>query len=61
MICKLVLTEKSKEEANSKLELWKQTLESKGFCLSRSGTEYLHYDFSNKQEENDLKIKVGDG
>ncbi|XP_026435115.1 uncharacterized protein LOC113332823 [Papaver somniferum] len=31
----------SKQEVEGKLELWRQTLESKGFRLSRTKTEYL--------------------
>jgi hypothetical protein len=34
---------------NQKLELWRQTLESKGFKLSRTKTEYMRCHFS---EEN---------
>lgn len=53
----IILIEKSKE-VNSKLELWRQTLESKGFRLSRNKTRYMHYDFNEKQEKNDLKVKI---
>ena len=28
---------------NAKLERWRDTLEARGFRLSRSKTEYLHY------------------
>ena len=30
---------------NQKLELWRETLESKGFRLSRTKTAYMRYDF----------------
>ena len=33
-------------EVNTKLERWRDTLEAKGFRLSRSKTEYLHRRFS---------------
>jgi hypothetical protein len=33
-------------EESRKLELWRQTLEAKGFRLSRSKTEYMKCDFS---------------
>ena len=38
---------------NQKLELWRETLESKGFRLSRTKTEYMRCDFgtTNRKEE----------
>lgn len=44
----IVLFEKSREEVNSKLEFWRQTLESRGFLLNRSKTKYMHSNFSKK-------------
>jgi len=38
----IVLIDESREGVNTKLELWRSTLESQGFRLSRSKTEYLH-------------------
>ena len=38
--------DESREGVNRKLELWRQTLESKGFRLSRTKTEYMWCDFS---------------
>jgi len=35
-----------REGVNTKLERWRDTLEAKGFKLSRSKTEYLHCSFS---------------
>jgi Reverse transcriptase (RNA-dependent DNA polymerase) len=37
----VVLIDESRIEVNQKLELWRQTLESKGFRLSRTKTEYM--------------------
>ena len=42
----IVLIDESREEVNTKLERWRDTLEVKGFRLSRSKTEYLHCKFS---------------
>jgi len=42
----IVLTDESKERVNTKLESWRDTLEAKGFSLSRSKTEYLDCRFS---------------
>jgi len=42
----IVLIDESREGVNRKLELWRDTLEDKGFSLSRSKTEYLHCRFS---------------
>ena len=37
----VVLVDESRAGVNMKLELWRQTLESKGFRLSRTKTEYM--------------------
>ena len=42
----VVLVDESREGVNRKLELWRHTLESKGFRLSRTKTEYMRCDFS---------------
>ena len=41
----VVLVDESREGVNRKLELWRQTLESKGFRISRTKTEYMRCDF----------------
>jgi len=42
----IVLIDETKEVVNNSLERWRATLEAKGFKLSRSKIEYLHYRFS---------------
>ena len=42
----IILIDESSEGVNTKLERWRDTLEAKGFKLSRSKTEYLHCRFS---------------
>jgi hypothetical protein len=42
----VVLIEESRCGVLQKLELWRQTLEAKGFRLSRSKAEYMKCDFS---------------
>ena len=37
----VVLVDESRAVVNRKLELWRRTLESKGFRLSRTKTEYM--------------------
>ena len=37
----VVLVDESRAGVNRKLELWRRTLESKGFKLSRTKTEYM--------------------
>ena len=37
----VVLVDESRTGVNQKLELWRETLESKGFRLSRTKTEYM--------------------
>ncbi|CAO2043645.1 unnamed protein product [Urochloa humidicola] len=53
----VVLVDESKAGVNRKLELWRQTLESKGFRLSRTKTEYMMCDFSaNRLEDGDVSL-----
>ena len=47
----IVLIDESREGVNTKLEHWRDTLEVKGFRLSRSKTEYLHCSFSAVEQE----------
>ena len=42
----IVLIEEIREGVNRKLELWRDTLESKGIKLSRCKTEYMHCNFN---------------
>ncbi|KAF3647074.1 putative ATP synthase subunit O, mitochondrial-like [Capsicum annuum] len=43
---------------NDKLEVWRQTLKSKGFRLSRSKTEYLECKFNDVRLENEVVVKL---
>jgi hypothetical protein len=47
----VVLVDDSRTGVNRKLELWRQTLESKGFRLSRTKTEYMRCGFSTTRHE----------
>ena len=50
--------DESQAKVNRKLELWRQTFESKGFRLSRTKTEYIRCDFDEAtQEEGDVSLK----
>ena len=42
----IVLVDEMRAGINAKLELWRQTLESQGFRLSRDKTEYMECKFS---------------
>ena len=44
-----VLVDESREGVNGKPERWRHTLESRGFRISRSKTEYLHCCFSGRE------------
>jgi hypothetical protein len=53
----VVLVDDSRAVVNRKLELWRHTLESKGFRLSRTKTEYMRCDFSTtRHEEGDVSL-----
>ena len=56
----IVILGDSKDEINWKLELWRTTLESKGFRISRSKTEYMCCSFGNRQTHEDIEITLGD-
>ncbi|KAG2572280.1 hypothetical protein PVAP13_7KG148455 [Panicum virgatum] len=53
MLCAddVVLVDESRAGVNRKLELWRRTLESKRFRLSRTKTEYMMFDFSATRHE----------
>ena len=42
----IVLVDESKDGVNAKLEKWREALESKGFKISRTKTEYMVCNFS---------------
>jgi hypothetical protein len=51
----VILVDESTTEVDQKLELWRRTLEAKGF--SRSKSEYIKCDFSaTTQEEGDVRL-----
>ncbi|PKA47146.1 ubiquitin-protein ligase E3 C [Apostasia shenzhenica] len=56
----IVLIEKTKKGAKAKLELWRNALESKGFHLSRSKTEYIECTFSQKRNTYIGDVTIGD-
>ena len=56
----IVLIDETKEGVNTKLELWKQTLEARGFRLSRSKTEYMECKFR-KRRKNEQCVITLDG
>ena len=52
----VVLVDESRAGVNRKLELWRETLESKGFRLRRTKAEYMRCDFgTTTNEEGDVK------
>jgi hypothetical protein len=53
----VILMDESRTGVDQKLELWRRTLETKGFRLSRSKIEYMKCDFSaTTQEEGDVRF-----
>ena len=47
----VVLVDESRTGVNQKLELWRETLEFKGFRLNRTKTEYIRCDFGTTTRE----------
>ncbi|MBK5591048.1 hypothetical protein JJ728_23140 [Salmonella enterica subsp. enterica serovar Typhi] len=56
----IVLIDETKAGVNAKLEAWREALESKCFTLSKVKTEYMHCDFSNRVDNNNIKVKIGE-
>ncbi|XP_047265649.1 uncharacterized protein LOC124897153 [Capsicum annuum] len=54
----IVLIDEMREGVNEKLEVWRQTPESKGFRLSRSKTEYMECKFSDLRQEDDVVVRL---
>ncbi|XP_060178058.1 uncharacterized protein LOC132607992 [Lycium barbarum] len=54
----IVLIDESQSGVNARLEVWRQTLESKGFKLSRTKTEYLECKFSNGIQVEDEDVQL---
>ncbi|KAG5614625.1 hypothetical protein H5410_014449, partial [Solanum commersonii] len=46
------------DRVNARLEVWRQALESKGFRLSRTKTEYLRCKFSDGVEEANVEVRL---
>ena len=54
----VVLIDETRGCVNDKLEVWRRTLESKGFRLSRSKTEYLECKFNDVRQENKVVVRL---
>ncbi|KAL3327550.1 hypothetical protein AABB24_035300, partial [Solanum stoloniferum] len=54
----IVLIDETRDRVNARLEVWRQTLESKGFRLSRTKTEYLGCKFSDALDEADGDVRL---
>jgi hypothetical protein len=53
----VILVDESRTRVDQKLELWRRTLKTKGFRLSRSKIEYMKYNFSaTTQEKGDVRL-----
>nr|XP_033512282.1 uncharacterized protein LOC108945319 [Nicotiana tomentosiformis] len=54
----IVLIDETRGGVNKILEVWRQALESKGFKLSRTKTEYLECKFSDVSGEVDVEVRL---
>lgn len=55
----IVLIDKTRGGFKERLEVWHQTLESKGFRLSNTKTKYLEYKFSDVKHVADMDLRLG--
>ncbi|XP_070010477.1 uncharacterized protein [Nicotiana sylvestris] len=53
-----VLIDESRASVNDRLEVWRHALESKGFKLSRTKTEYQECKFSSEPGEVDVDVRL---
>ncbi|KAL5130219.1 THO complex subunit 4A [Glycine soja] len=56
----IVLLGESREELNERLETWRRALETHGFRLSRSKSEYMECKFNKRRRVSNLEVKIGD-
>ena len=54
----IVLVDETKDGVNAKLEQWRQRLESRGFKLSRSKTEYMECRFGTERGASDAIVSL---
>ncbi|KAH0664891.1 hypothetical protein KY285_026097 [Solanum tuberosum] len=54
----IVLIDETRDRVDARLEVWRQTLESKGFRLSRTKTEYVGCKFSDALDEADGDVRL---
>ncbi|KAG5610072.1 hypothetical protein H5410_021353 [Solanum commersonii] len=55
---KCIKDEEGKDRVNARLEVWRQELESKGFRLSRTKTEYLRRKFNDVLDKADVEVRL---
>ncbi|KAH1257526.1 Transposon TX1 uncharacterized protein [Glycine max] len=56
----IVLLGESREELNERLETWRRALETHGFRLSRSKSEYMECKFNKRRRISNSEVKIGD-
>ncbi|RZB55503.1 Villin-4 [Glycine soja] len=56
----IVLLGESREELNERLETWRRALETHGFRLSRSKSEYIECKFNKSRRVSNSEVKIGD-
>ena len=54
----IVLIDETKSGVNAKLDVWREVLESKGFKISRTKTEYIKCNFSGSRNTNEETVKI---
>ena len=54
----IALVAETKVKVNAKLELWRETLESKGLNISRNKTEYMECNFGKNQGMNKGVVSI---
>ncbi|KAL5163093.1 Retrovirus-related Pol polyprotein from type-1 retrotransposable element R2 [Glycine soja] len=56
----IVLLGESREELNERLETWRRALETHGFRLSRSKSEYMECKFNKRRRVSNSEVKIRD-
>ena len=54
----IVLIDETKSKVNAKLEVWRETLKSKSFKISKTKIEYIKHNFSKNRNINEEIVKI---
>lgn len=54
----VILIDEMHNKVNAKLKVWRRALETKGFWLNRTKTEYLEFNFGDTMQEESVEVSL---